>query len=319
MVVAMVAALATGTCLHAEPGYAAVPVAPQQPGSDSRFVSRTGIAASSVRRNDAATTAFQERLNGALQKMLDAVVGPRRAVVTTAAELDFEQVETVTTTYGQDPSVGALSERLSSRSYTDDSGSTRYESTSAVRANALNSLRETRRNAPGRVKKLNIAVLVDATAGQNIDLAQLENLVGVAAGVEPGRGDTVAVVAAPMRPGAVDAADNTLAESGTAPAAERQPALPAVAVALFILVGVVAGWRHRRRALRMSAQQDHLQRIRAVMGGRRPAMDTAAIAAPASGRSRDESTERQRQISRLADDDPGQAAAVLRDWTESGR
>ena len=38
---------------------------------------------------------FRDRLNGALQSMLDAVVGPGRAVVTTAAELDFEQVELV--------------------------------------------------------------------------------------------------------------------------------------------------------------------------------------------------------------------------------
>lgn len=317
--VVMVAALASGICLQAEPVYAAVSVVPEsQRAGDSRSVSRAGIVALSTRGTDTGTVAFQERLNGALQKMLDAVVGPGRAVVTTAAELDLEQVETVSTTYAQGPSAGALSERLSHRSYTDDSGSTRYESTSTVRANALNSLRETRRKAPGRVKKLNIAVLVDATAGRNIDLAQLEALVSVAAGVEPGRGDSVAVAAMPLHPGAVDTAENTLTEAGAASATSRQPALPAAAVALLILIGVVAGWRYRRRETRRAAQRDHLQRMRAALEGQRPIV-AAAIASPALGKPRHESIERQRLIGQLTGDDPAQAAAVLRGWTESGR
>jgi flagellar M-ring protein FliF len=314
--VVMVAALASVMCLQAQPAYAAMPMVPHRLGAvDSGPVSRAGAVGLTVRRNDAATAAYQERLNSALQTMLDAVVGPGRAVVTTTAELNFDQVETVTTTYARDPAAGALSERISSRAYTDDTGGTRYESTSTARANALNSLRETRRTAPGRVEKLNIAVLVDATAGRNIDLAQLTELVSVAAGVDAGRGDTVAVAAMPMRPGLADTAANTLAEPGTAATADRQWMPAAAAVALLFLIGVVARRRYRRAA----AQRDDMQRMRAAVEGRRPIVATADLAAPAPGDPRHDGIERQRQIGRLAGDDPGQAAAVLRGWTGSDR
>jgi flagellar M-ring protein FliF len=268
-----------------------------------------------VSRTDADTAAFQNRLNSALQKMLDSVAGPGRAVVTTAAELDFDQVETVGTTYDQDPSVGALSERLSRKSYTDDSGGTRYESTTAVRANALNSLRETRRNAPGGVKKLSIAVLVDATAGQTIDLAQLQQLVSVAAGIDPRRGDAISVAAMPLHSGTASTAESTLSRTAAEPAASRRSMLSAAALGLLILILVLAWRRYKRREIRMSAQRDQLQRMRAAL----EASATAAIAPPTAAIPRHESLERQRMISRSITENPGQAAAVLRGWAGQSR
>src|SRR4051812_8190296 len=61
--------------------------------------------------------AFQNRLNTSLQNMLDSVVGPGHAVVTTTAELDFDQTNTTTKTYTSDPSVAALSESISREAY----------------------------------------------------------------------------------------------------------------------------------------------------------------------------------------------------------
>jgi flagellar M-ring protein FliF len=257
--------------------------------------------------SDAATAAFQDRLAGALQKMVDAVVGPGRAVVTTTVELDFDQVETSSTTYRRDPSAGALSERLSRTSYTDSTDGTRYESSGAVRTNALNVVHETRRAAPGRVEKLNIAVLVDAVAGKAVDLAQLRNLVSVAAGADPRRGDVVAVAAMPMNPGAAPAAGSTPTDSGTAPAAGRWPAIGAV-LALFIGMLLLAS-RRKRRAMRISAPAEDLRRVRATLDDRRSASEVVALEQPSRS-----DGHRQRQISRYAADDPEQAAAVLRGW-----
>jgi flagellar M-ring protein FliF len=317
----MVAALASGICLYAEPVHAAASAVPQrQRIGDSRAVSRlAGVELSkAVAGFDADTVAFQNRLNSALQKMLDAVLGRGRAVVTTAAELDFDQIETVSTTYARDPSVGALSERLSRSSYTDNDGATRYESTSAVRANALNAVREVRRKAPGGVKRLSVAVLVDAAAGEAIDLAQLRTLVSVAAGVDPGRGDAVAVAAAPLNTGAVDSAQTTLAGSEASPTTNRQPMFIATGLTLLILVLLLAGLRRRRHSTRMAAERDHRRRMRGALQGQ-PATVAAAIAAsPAPGKPRYESFERQRMIGQFPAD-PEQAAAVLRGWTGSGR
>jgi flagellar M-ring protein FliF len=257
--------------------------------------------------SDAATVAFQDRLAGALQKMVDAVVGPGRAVVTTTVELDFDQVETSSTTYRRDPSAGALSERLSRTSYTDSTDGTRYESSGAVRTNALNVVHETRRAAPGRVEKLNIAVLVDAVAGKAVDLAQLRNLVSVAAGADPRRGDVVAVAAMPMNPGAAPTTGSTPTDSGTAPAAGRWPAIGAV-LALFIGMLLLAS-RRKRRAMRISAPAEDLRRVRATLDDRRSASEAVALEQPSRS-----DGHRQRQISRYAADDPEQAAAVLRGW-----
>jgi flagellar M-ring protein FliF len=253
---------------------------------------------------DAATVAFQDRLNSALQKMVDAVVGPGRAVVTTTAALDFDQIETTSTTYTRDPAAGALSESLSRTSYTDTTGATRYESTGAARVNALNVLRETRRAAPGRVTRLTVAVLVDVVAGKSVDLAQLRSLVSVAAGIDPRRGDALAVAAMPMNPRTTATAEATTGEPGTAPAAGRWLLAGAV-LGMFAVTLLLAGWRRKR------AQRDDSPPVRATVDGPRL---PAAIAAPPQPHR--DSLQRQRQISRNAGDDPQQAAAVLRAWTD---
>jgi hypothetical protein len=102
----------------------------------------------------------------------------------------------------------------------------------------------------------------------------------------------------------VDTAENTLAESGTAPTTDRRSALLAAAVALLILIAVVAGWRCRRREARM-AQRDRLHQMRAALEAQRPIVATATIASPAPGKPRHESIERQRMIGQLAGNDGG--------------
>jgi flagellar M-ring protein FliF len=254
------------------------------------------------------TVAYQNRLDSALQKMVDAVVGPGRAVVTTNAELDFDQVETVSTTYSRDPSVGALAERLSQRAYAGGGGS--YQSSSTDRTNALNSVRETRRNAPGSVKKLNIAVVVDA-AGGNIDLNQLRKLVSAAAGVDLGRGDVVAVAAMPFRTAATVAAAGT--EAGVA--ADRRALWPVAGSGALLLILTAAAWRHRARRSRIGAGQERLLQARAALETQRPIMAETVTVSAASVDSRHAGVARQRAMAELAAGDPDRAAAVLRGWT----
>ncbi|MEU4162469.1 flagellar M-ring protein FliF C-terminal domain-containing protein [Actinoplanes sp. NPDC026670] len=264
----------------------------------------------SVTGNDTATAAFQDRLDTSLQGMLDTLVGPGRAVVTTTAELDFSRVESVSTTYTRDPSVGAKSERLTNRIYT--SGGTRYESSSTERANALNSVRESRRNAPGTVKKLNIAVLIDTAASQNIDLAQLRNLVSTAAGADPGRGDMVAVSALPFQPAEAPAA---IADGATPPS---RYALPIAGLSgLLLLILALAIRRRRSHRAQMSLANDRLRQARAQLE-RRPPIAAEAVATPAT-ESRPDALNRQHTIQQLTSADPDRAAAVLRGWTAGRR
>ncbi|MEV0898148.1 flagellar M-ring protein FliF C-terminal domain-containing protein [Actinoplanes sp. NPDC049802] len=322
----MALAFAVSACFGVQPAYAAPPVET----STSRVLDRysaasvAGGAALSARggivlnTTGAQTAAFQTRLNGALQNMLDAVLGPGRAVVTTNAELDFDQIDTVTTTYSQDPAVGALSERLSEKSYTANSGSTRYDSSSTARTNALNSLRETRRNAPGDITRLTVAVLIDATAAENLDLAQVEKLIAAAAGIDARRGDTVTVAAMPIHTSATPT-DSTLTPPVTASATGRPSALVAAIPVLLVAILLLAGRRYRSLRTRRQVQRDQLERVRAELHQQRPAAAGATVAASATAAGLRSDRLQGREISRWAADSPQQAAAVLRDWTGSER
>jgi flagellar M-ring protein FliF len=76
-------------------------------GADGKILSTGGgaaVATGADGGDDSQTAAFQTRLNTSLQNMLDSVVGPGHAVVTTNAELDYDQTETTTKSYTQDPS-----------------------------------------------------------------------------------------------------------------------------------------------------------------------------------------------------------------------
>ncbi|MDI6098771.1 flagellar M-ring protein FliF C-terminal domain-containing protein [Actinoplanes sp. NEAU-A12] len=264
---------------------------------------------------DAITVAFENRLNSALQKMLDAVVGPGRAVVTTAAELDLGETETVTRTFTHDPSAGALTESLIRSSSTDQTGGTRYESTRAVRANALNSVRETRRNAPGDVRRLSVAVLLDAAAVEAVDLARLRELIGAAAGIDATRGDAVVVTAMPFS--ASPAAGGTVAEPAAAAPANRRPVLVAAGLALLLLILLTAaGRRRRKRESRLWAEGLRPHRPGAALPARGPAAITVGVSSAGAARPRHGGAEGQRMIGGSPGEDPARAAAVLHGWVE---
>src|SRR3954465_4036661 len=81
-------------------------------GADGKILSTGGgaaVATGGDSGTDSQPVGFQNRLNPSLQNMLDSVVGPGHAVVTTTAELDYDQTETTTESYTSDPSAAALS------------------------------------------------------------------------------------------------------------------------------------------------------------------------------------------------------------------
>src|SRR3954471_8863541 len=175
-------------------------------GADGKILSTGGgaaVATGGDSGGNSETVAFQNRLNSSMQNMLDSVVGPGHAVVTTTAELDFDQTETKSKTYAADPSLPALSESISREAYngngtgtggvlgpdniqvpngtTSSGGTGQYENSTTVRNNTLNSVEETRKAAPGAVQKLNVAVLLDSTTAGTVDSAQVQQLVSTAA------------------------------------------------------------------------------------------------------------------------------------------
>src|SRR3954451_1096108 len=233
-------------------------------GADGKILSTGGGApvatgAGSDGGADAQTVAFQNRLNTSLQNMLDSVVGPGHAVVTTTAQLDYDQTETTSEKYSADPSLPALSESTSREAYngngtgtggvlgpdniqvpngsTSSTGTGQYENSNAVRNNAIDKTTEVRKSAPGSIKKLAVAVLLDSTTAGTADSAQVQQLVSTAAGIDATRGDTVAVAAMPFNTSAAQAAKDDLAQSAAAEKSGRQtPMITTATMAVVVLI-----------------------------------------------------------------------------------
>jgi flagellar M-ring protein FliF len=310
LIVAFVAlTLAGGASLGAAPAYAATLAQRQVIAGGYTVSPATGGLPRAALGVDATTAAFQDRLDAAVQHMLDTVLGAGRSTVTTNVELDLDQVATSSTTYQQDPSVGALSERISERSYVGDNGGTRHDGSSVSRVNALDELHETRRQAPGDIVRLSVAVVVDEAAAANLDLSQVRELVAVAAGIDAGRGDRVTVVAMPMRTATATPLDNAVAQPGTESPAALPTALIAAVLILLTCATLLAVRKQRRRA---AAAADRRELLRAQLHNHTlvPAAAAPIDTAPHEGR---------RQQRAVGSVDPAQAAQQLREWIGPGR
>lgn len=320
-------------------------------GADGKILSAGGgqaVATGGDSGSDSATVSFQNRLNSSLQNMLDAVVGPGHAVVTTTAELDFDQTSTTTETYASDPNVAALSESISREAYNGNgtgtggvlgpdniqapnvggtTGTGQYENSNTVRNNAVNKTTEARKSAPGGIKRLNVAVLLDATTAGAVNQADVQQLVSAAAGIDPTRGDAVAVSAMAFDTSAATAAQNALTASAVAEKTAKQTSLlKTAAMALAVLFLIFIAWRwsrkQKKRKALTPAELKHLEDMQAALDAQRLAALNAAIPSPAIEAANvvhEALEERQREIEQMVQDQPEEMAALLRGWLGAGR
>ncbi|MEU7903105.1 flagellar basal-body MS-ring/collar protein FliF [Actinoplanes sp. NPDC049118] len=315
-------------------------------GADGKILSTGGgaaVATGGDSGSESQTVAFQNRLNSSLQHMLDSVVGPGHAVVTTTAELDYDQTETTTESYTSDPSVAALSESISREAYNGNGtgtggvlgpdniqvpngaatgGTGQYEQSDIVRNNAVNKTTEARRSAPGSIEKLNVAVLLDSTTAGAVNQDDVQALVSAAAGIDPTRGDTIAVSAMPFDTSAATAAQDALAQSAAAEKSAKQTSLIKTgAMALVVLFLIFLAWRASRRAKKRKAlspaELKHLEDMQAALEQQRLAELNAAIPSPAieaANADYEALEERQREIEKMVQEQPDEMAALLRGW-----
>ncbi len=318
-------------------------------GADGRMLSTGGGTGPMVGGTDERakkTTEYQDNLNSSLQRMLDSVVGPGHAVVTTNAQLDFDQTETTTEKYTADPSLPALSEKISKEAYNGANGAAtgvlgpdniqvpnggagngQYENSDMVRNNALDRLVETRQAAPGNVKKLTVAVLLDSTVAGMVNVADMQKLVGAAAGIDATRGDTIAVGAMPFDTSAATAAKEALAAAAAAEKQAQQMSLIKTgAMVLVVLILIFLAWRASRRAKKRTKLSDaelkHLEDMQAALEMQRLAELNAAIpsAIEAGNKAEDLAREeRKREIEQMVDEQPEEVAALLRGWLTAAR
>ncbi|MGZ4775528.1 MAG: flagellar basal-body MS-ring/collar protein FliF [Oryzihumus sp.] len=169
----------------------------------------------------------------AVQSMLDKVVGPGHAVVRVDTSLNYDQqtvdreeylvdkkqvpltVSTSKETFkGNGSAVGGVlgPDNISVPSGTGGSAST-YTKESGDQTNAVGTQKTHTTAAPGQVKRMTVAVVLDAATTGSADPKQISALVASAAGLDTARGDVVTVDKLPFDTKAAAAAAKELAQA----------------------------------------------------------------------------------------------------------
>lgn len=301
---------------------------------------------------DDQTKAYEDKTAAGIQRMLDTVLGPGRAVATVTAELNFDKTSTTNEQFTSTDGVPPLNEKTSTETYTggprgvggalgdngvlgqdgNEAGANAdgtdggYEKVDATRNNAVDKLTTATTLAPGSVRKQSVAVVVDTGAAAGPGVAQLQQMVTTAAGIDAARGDSVSVNQVAFDTTAADQAAEELAAARAADAAAartdlyRQGAIAAVILLAFVVALVL--WR--RAAKRRARQVVDLGELDAIYGAGRADdrivdQDGAAIGPPAeqialmpAGPS--PAALRRAQVGEMVDESPAEVADVLRGW-----
>jgi flagellar M-ring protein FliF len=296
------------------------------------------------------TNDFEQRMNVALEQMLASVVGAGHVVVNTTADLDYDQTQTKTQTYvAPSASTPPLSQSNNSETYTGTggnsggvlgpnniqvpngaAGSGTYSRSTNTQDNAVGLVTETRDSAPGNLRKLSVAVLLDSSTAKNVNLTQIQGLVSSAVALTPARGDTIAVSSMPFDQTGATETKKAIAEANKATQQEQLMSMVKTGVmVLAILALLFLAWRASRKSKRSRLSDEDvakLQRIEASIGKRKSTSDAPALSAESelaaleSGAGAlDEQPDYRSEISTLVERQPDNVAQVLRDWLAESR
>jgi flagellar M-ring protein FliF len=198
------------------------------------------------------------------------VVGPGNATVTVTVDVSKQSAERVEETFTSPEDPLVLSESTQSETYQGTGGGAgtgvlgpdnvavpsgadgdgQYESEQATRNNAINKVTETRTIPAGELTRQSVSVALNANAIDGVNVANLSALVSTAAGIDPARGDSVAVQVVPFTTVAADEAAAALAEAHAAEERQSITSLITVgilALALTIAFGILAAVVGKRR------------------------------------------------------------------------
>lgn len=307
-------------------------------------------AAGSAREQQ--TQTFEKQLSGSVQDMLNQVVGVGHAVVRVKAELDFDQRNTTTQTYTYDPKVPPLADTTTSEKYTgaggvpvggvlgttpapspagvgSASGSNMYDKTTQTVNNAVGSITEQRKGAPGAVKRLTVAVLLDSQAAGSLSTTQVSQLVANAVGLDTARGDSIQVGTMPFDKSSATANQKAL---NAAKAAAQQAGLfsllrkgmLALLVLAILVLALLSGRKTRREELTSDelAELEEARRLLSLGAGEQVALTIGGGVGPPiemiQARTPDPFVERRlaarEDISDLVEQQPEEVAQLLRGW-----
>lgn len=267
----------------------------------------------------------QKDLETSAQSMLDRVM-PGKAVVRVSAQLDFDQVENNTQDFGNNVVRSEQVEEKSSNStntssggvpgttanigtyqqVTPSTGTSQTNETGKTRNYEVSKAEEHRVVAPGSIKKLTVAVLVN---GENISPSQktaLEGAVSNAIGISKDRGDSVSVSAIPFNTDYYDQLKNEMDQE-----ARQQMYLvygTAAAVAVIILILLIIKARKKQVQVQLTTPEGVVAT---------DVLTVEELIAPPEQEQTPEEKEKEKlrfEIENLAKQNPGNVAQLLKTW-----
>jgi flagellar M-ring protein FliF len=308
--------------------------------ASGRVLSAVGTGTVGTQSADA--TDYENRVRSSVQALLDQVVGSGHAAVTVTADLDRDESHKTVEHFSQPGKTSPLASSTTTEKYTGAGGSSAtgvlgpdniavpsgdatsgtYESTSENVTNAVDKTTEDITSPAGGVARQSVAVVVDASVAKGLDLANLQQTVAAAAGIDTARGDTLSVQAMAFDTSAADAAATALQAADKQASQDRQAALVkqagwaalvVVVLVLLVVLGARRSRRSRREALDLGTltvgpSDDGTLELEGAPGAF-PAIEAVAppVGNPPAQRKREE-------ISALADEQPAEVAELLRGW-----
>jgi flagellar M-ring protein FliF len=280
---------------------------------------------------------YQRGVELAMEKsiagMLERVLGPNKAAVKVSATLDFDKVELNAETFSP---AGATPQVRSQRTVTDtttsqgttpggvpgtdanvpgyqaNQGSARSERqlSDSTTNYELSRVAEKTIRAPGSIKKLAVAVVLDqqapVAAGQ---VDSIQQLVTTAAAIDQRRGDLITVTALPFDRGAIETEQAAFAESARQEQLLSYIRLGAlIGVPLLVLIALLLAVRLARRPLPRP-----LTPALAVAAEAGPDVVTE-ITSEALLNEAQPNNPNQEQVTHLARKDPAMVAQLMRTW-----
>lgn len=285
------------------------------------------------------TAAFEQDLARSVQQLIEPVTGAGGAVVRVRADLDFDQRSTRTERFEPVDGIPPATESTSRETYTGaaapvggvlgpdglpimpGAGESTYEKEQSQVANALSTVTEEVKTAPGQVRRMSVAVLLDGNAGP-VNEDAVRNLVAAATLLDPERGDELEVSTMAFDTTAAEAAAEELAKAEAAEQrAELMTLIRNIAILLVVALGLFLAYRssrkQRREAVALPPGYDPFggdfldldSEEMAAVGGPPPALEPAEA----------KRVEIQTEVAELVDRQPEEVAQLLRGWLADRR
>ncbi|HEY8414545.1 MAG TPA: flagellar basal-body MS-ring/collar protein FliF [Thermaerobacter sp.] len=276
---------------------------------------------------------FESELQHNLQTLLEQVLGPGNVVARVNAELNFDR-QTIERRMFEPPADGGegllrsiqeLEETFAGEgapagvpgdtnipTYPQVAGGNgEYQRNERTANYELNEIIDRVQVAPGAVRRLSVAVVVNGQLTPDRQQA-LEQVVAAAIGSDPGRQDQVQVVGMPFNTDMADQIQRSLEEERQAREAMIRGLLVAAGAlaAVALLVGAIVLWRRRRRVVEEELALEEAGEVMPPEG----VAEEVPPPAPTRSNGRPTAPPIYEQVSDLVRNHPEHIAQVIRSW-----